>query len=396
MRRERIKVWVQRFKDLPNLMLQWIDPETSKRKSQSAGTDDETAAETARADLEYELNHGKLAGSSRMTWETFREQFEDEFVAGTRPKTQRNYDSALNAFERHCSPKKLASISSRTLSAFVSALRKRPCRGKIGLKPSTITTMLANVKRAIRWAFEQKMIGTTPEFPEVKVPEKQPQAVPAEVYERICARAAEEGDSQMLAFLACGWLAGLRLNEAMHLEWEETDHAAWVNIAAKRIMIPAAAGKSGKDDWVPLDSALAELLMELPRRGRKVFRFTSRKGRRPLSEGGMSLRVIQLARRAGVKLSMKTLRQGYACRYAGKVPASVLQKLMRHSSIQTTMKYYANVDDAVMEAVLGSCNSLRNIGKESETGKDESIGATVSEETPSALGSANGEARTGT
>jgi integrase len=60
---------------------------------------------------------------------------------------------------------------------------------------------------------------------------------------------------------------------------------------------------------------------------------------------------------------MKTLRRGFACRYAGKVPAQVLQRLMRHANISTTMAFYANVDDAAMEAVLGQrCNSSRNTG----------------------------------
>jgi hypothetical protein len=33
---------------------------------------------------------------------------------------------------------------------------------------------------------------------------------------------------------------------------------------------------------------------------------------------------------------------------------------MRHASIQTTMGYYANVDQAAMDAVLGQRNSSRN------------------------------------
>ena len=58
---------------------------------------------------------------------------------------------------------------------------------------------------------------------------------------------------------------------------------------------------------------------------------------------------------------MKTLRRGFGCRYAGKVPAQVLQKLMRHANIKTTMDYYANVDEAAEEAILGpKRNSLRN------------------------------------
>src|SRR5207244_10589643 len=51
---KRVTVWVQRFKDRRHLMLQWTDPDTGRRKSRSAETDDPGAAETARADLEYE------------------------------------------------------------------------------------------------------------------------------------------------------------------------------------------------------------------------------------------------------------------------------------------------------------------------------------------------------
>ena len=46
---KRITVWVQRFKDRPHLVLQWLNPDTGKRKSRSAGTADEKEAEDARA-----------------------------------------------------------------------------------------------------------------------------------------------------------------------------------------------------------------------------------------------------------------------------------------------------------------------------------------------------------
>jgi integrase len=67
----------------------------------------------------------------------------------------------------------------------------------------------------------------------------------------------------------------------------------------------------------------------------------------------MSQRSRRFAQRAGVRIAMKTLRRGFGCRYAGKVHAQVLQRLMRHSAIKITRKYYANVDGAVEEAVLG-------------------------------------------
>src|SRR5262249_52368074 len=75
---------------------------------------------------------------------------------------------------------------------------------------------------------------------------------------------------------------------------------------------------------------------------------------REVKPAAMSDRVVALAKRAGVKLTMHSLRKGFGCRYAGKVSAHVLQRLMRHASIKTTMEYYANIDEAVEEAVKGA------------------------------------------
>jgi hypothetical protein len=45
---KRITVWVQQFSDRPNLMLQWHDPDTGRRKSKSAETPDARAATPRR------------------------------------------------------------------------------------------------------------------------------------------------------------------------------------------------------------------------------------------------------------------------------------------------------------------------------------------------------------
>src|SRR5262249_44918933 len=111
MSEKRITVWVQRFKDRPHLVLQWIDPDTGKRKSKAAGTADEKKAEDARVDLESDLNNGRYQETSRMTWERFRELFEQEYVATRRPNTRANYGDALDLFERLCNPTSLRAIN---------------------------------------------------------------------------------------------------------------------------------------------------------------------------------------------------------------------------------------------------------------------------------------------
>jgi integrase len=354
---KRVTVWVQHFKDRSTLMLQWIDPDTGRRKSKSAGTAEPKEAEKARADLEYELNHGRYQEASRLTWERFRELFEAEYAAATRPCTQANFRATLDAFEALCQPGRLRSISERTISQFAAGLRERGCYGKKGAQPSTIQVRLQFLHTALNWAVDQKMLPGCPKFPSIKVPRKRPQPVPAESFERLLDKAP---DDNMRAYLLSGWLAGLRLAEAAALEWEETDKAPWLDLARDRIVLPAKFVKAVEDQWIPLDPVLREALEKLPRYGPKVFRFVGHDGA-SITTAGISQRVAAIAKRAKVRLGMHSLRKGFGCRYAGKVPAQVLQRLMRHSDIKTTMDYYANIDAAVEAAVLGEQrNSMCN------------------------------------
>jgi integrase len=354
---KRITVWVQRFMDRSTLVLQWIDPETGKRKSRSAGTSDPEKAEAARVDLESDLNNGRYQEASRMTWERFRELFEGEYVAPLRPRTRKRYENVLDLFEELARPARLKSVSERTVSAFAKALREKPTKGRDGMMPSTIRVTLQFLHTALNWAEEQKLIPRCPAFPTVKVPRKKPQPIPAESFERLIDKAPDE---QTRAFLFTGWLAGLRLGEALQLEREQTDAAPYLDLARDRIVLPAEFTKAVEDQWVPLDPALRRVLEALPRQGRKVFRFTAKDGH-AITANGVSERIIRLAKKAGVKLSMHALRRGFGCYYVGKVPAQVLQKLMRHGDIKTTMTYYANVDEAA-EAVVKArhCNGSRN------------------------------------
>jgi integrase len=179
--------------------------------------------------------------------------------------------------------------------------------------------------------------------------------VPAESFERWLVAAGDNLQRRLPAGrLACGAQA----QRGLALEWEPADESPWIAWKRDRIVLPAGFVKGKSDQWVPLHPDLHTALLALPRLGRKVFRFVDRKGR-AVSDSAVSDRVISLARRAGVRLSMHALRRGFGCRHA----AQVLQKLMRHRNIKTTMDFYANVDDAVMEAVLGPKETRRNTSR---------------------------------
>lgn len=359
---KRVKVWVQRFNDRPHLVLQWHDPETGDRKSQSTKTADPDRAEELRSDLEADLNAGRHKQASRLSWARFRELFEEEYVAARRPDTRRNFAYTLDSFERICKPTAIGAVNERTVSRYAAGLRKEPgkAKGSQGMMASSIKVRLQFLRTALRWAVDQQMLAKSPAFPGVKVPKKNPQPVPVEAFERLLAKAP---DDQMRAYLGCGWFAGLRLKEAYLLEWGETENAPYLDLQRNRIILPAEYVKGDRDAWVPLDPELRAALERLPRQTGRVFRFISDRGG-PLSVEGVSQRVQHLAERAGVNLTMKSLRRGFACRYAGKVSAQVLQKLMRHADIKTTLAYYANLDDAVEEAILGPRrNDSRNKGR---------------------------------
>jgi integrase len=332
---KRITVWVQQFKDRSALMLQWIDPDTGKRKSRSSETADPDKAERARADLEYELNHGLLSEPSKMPWETFRDLYEQEKLAGTREATRRKAGYVFDAFEELAHPRTLGIVTERTLSRYAAQLRER------GYKAATIQGHLAYLRAALRWAADQKLIPAAPKVVMPKVPKKTTiRKILAEEFERLLAVAP---DGCWAAFLQTAWYTGMRRNEMLDLVWEEGEKP-WVDFGQNRIWIPAAYNKSNADQWLPLHPELAAILK--PRRQERGRLF-------PLSASPreVSRKFTRLAKKAGLKISLHDVRRSFGSRYAAAVPAPVLQRLMRHADIKTTLAYYTNVDDVLDEAI---------------------------------------------
>jgi hypothetical protein len=128
----QITVWVRQFKGRRYPMLQWMDSETGKRKSQSAGTNDAKGIEQARADKEYELNNGLHDRSGTMTWGRFRELYETEEGTSRSQKGLISIRTCFNRFERHVKMKRIGPITERTLSRLASEMRAE------GLVPATI------------------------------------------------------------------------------------------------------------------------------------------------------------------------------------------------------------------------------------------------------------------
>jgi integrase len=333
---DRITVYILDPKDRPFLKLEWVEPETGKRKSRSARTRDPKEAEKARADLEYELNHGLTKEPSKMLWETFRELYEEEKLAGVREATRLKAGYVFDAFAELAHPRNLGAITERTLSKYVVSLRER------GNKAATIQGHLAYLRAALRWAADQRLIPVAPKVPQIKVPKKAHiRKIVAEQFELSMEKAP---DQHWQAFIATAWYTGMRRCEMLDLTWADPDMPR-VDFREGKIWIPAACNKAGADQWIPLHPQLVDILKALP--DQQGFLFPFRHSPRQVSE-----KFSKLARRLGLKITLHDLRRSFGSRYAAVVPAPVLQRLMRHASITTTLAYYTNVDDVLEEAIL--------------------------------------------
>ena len=355
---DRVKVWVQRFKDRRSLMLQWLDPITGKRKTKSSGTDDPQDAEQRRADLEYELNHGLHSDPSKLTWEAFRDRYAAEKIEGDAVANQKKANVVLDSFERAVRPKRFADIDERFLGRYVTRLRKD------GREPSTIKGYLAYLKVMLRWAEDQRIIPRAPKVPTVKIPKGTNRAkirnsskLTTESLERLLMFCPNDGWRLVVAL---AWYCGMRRGEIHAMRGDHID------LRDHLIRIPA--GKSGDvSDTVTITPELDEFLRDLlgddwPD-GPLVIALGAPESLAMITKG-----FAAIARKAAVKgnnqagyCTLHDLRRAFGSRWAAEVPAQVLRGMMRHASLSTTMEFYAETETAIRGIMWPQeCNRSRN------------------------------------
>lgn len=134
--------------------------------------------------------------------------------------------------------------------------------------------------------------------------------------------------------LRTSYAGGLRISEVLHLRVADIDSA--------RMLLWVRAGKGGKDRGVPLSPTLLGELRDWWRRHRPTeWMFANDQGQ-PYHPAGLQRACTAAARRAGLTKAptVHTLRHCYATHLleAG-VDLPTLQRLLGHSSVQTTMRY---------------------------------------------------------
>lgn len=201
--------------------------------------------------------------------------------------------------------------------------------------------------------------------------------ITTEEFERMldaCDRVRPRDASEWRELLTGLWLSGLRLGEALQLSWEPSAPLS-VDCDGKfpTLRILAEAEKGFRDRILPITPDFAEVLLTTPRDVREgaVFEIARKSCRldsvsKTVTRIGKEARVV-VNQQQGKFASAHDLRRAYGTRWASKVQPAVLRELMRHESIETTMRFYVGMRSAeIAEELWGNevgCDRGRRILK---------------------------------
>ncbi len=352
---EEIKVKVHSYGPARPLSLVYIDPISGKKKAKSAETRDWREAERKAGELQKELEAGRYAPPSKITWQQFRERYAAEHLASLKPKTVENVGHVLDQVEEHLDPDRLIKINAAALSKLQSKLRDT------GVKETTIASVLRQVRAALSWAVSVGMLAAVPKINMPKGSKGRKMkggAVVGEQFDRMIAavpKVRSKDSAEWVRYLTGLWLSGLRLQESITLSWEP-DSLFAVDLSGKRprFRIKGAAQKNGQDELLPMTPDFAEFLLKTPAAERVglVFTLNAAGTSTALTTQSVGQVVVEIGEKAGAIVnavdrktaSAHDLRRAFATRWARRVAPAVLQKLMRHASIATTMGYYVDLD----------------------------------------------------
>lgn len=384
---DEINVIVVKRKGL-NLYLRYIDPIDGKRREKNSGTTSMKAAQRAAGEWQAELNTSGASSPGFLRWEQFREDFRENYLRHYSDSYANNVEGSLNVVEELMSPDTLARITEKWLTRFHALAKAR------NVSAYTVRKYFQHLQTALKWAKEQGLIKSVPMFPKqtkqtqrgaklmkgrpitgeefdrmlaavekslVSAPAVKPAGKTAKKPKRapVAPQTPNAKAAESLRYLMRGlWLSGLRLGEALSLTWDQWADGIRVSVDEDSdvcLMIDGGNQKNRQALTYPVVDDFAEFLLQTPENERQGFVFNAmgQNGKVSRRVDTVSTWIVDIGKAAKVKVDEKDgsekfasahdIRRAFGTRWAKIVPASLLQQLMRHSNIETTMSFYVNI-----------------------------------------------------
>lgn len=371
---------------------------TGEELTRSTGTAVRREAEREAARWEEELARSVARPDGSMLWAEFRVRYLRQSLGGLAQATENKASTVLDSVETLMRPGTLAGLTPARISQWLADLRAG------GRAESTINGYSKHLHAALKFAVDCGYLHEVPKFPVVK---RAKTGVKARVMKGRPIT-AEEFDTLLAAvpgvvgpvraagwqfYLRALWTSGLRLDESVGLSWDSLSGLR-VDLAGPFpvFRVPSESEKGNRDRVLPMAPEFAELLETVPadRRCGLVFDLPRQREResRPLSSSVSKL-VTAIGRRSGIVVatsarrdkatgdrlpkyaSAHDLRRSFGTRWAKRVLPQILQVLMRHERIETTLRYYVELDAAE------TCQILWNAHAAAKSQTGDSAGDTV-------------------
>lgn len=399
-----ITVTLFRMKGREAFYMQYRHPETARKVQRTTGTKVRRDAERVAGQWEKELLEGRDNRLGRIPWADFRARYEREVASGLAPSTEGKIAATFAKVEQHIHPAKLGSVSADAMQRMQQALRAEQ------LSESTIKGHLAHLRAALAWGVNVGLLAAVPKIPKTprakatRVMKGRP--ITGEEFDRLIAKvqaglseanepsrrggykrwkpdareAIQKRRQEQATAAAPSWarllrglyLSGLRITESLELHWsDETKLRVDLSCHYPMLRIPAELEKGHKDRLLPLAPEFAKFLLDTPATGRHGFVFDPQPLRADKQGKRLGTQQVQrvigiIGRLANVKVAEKAkgegvrvkyasahdLRRSFGDRWAARVMPQVLMELMRHESIETTLRYYVGRNAQQTASVL--------------------------------------------
>ena len=387
MSNDDIRVSVYFRNDRKQFFLQYRDPETGNKVRRKPESTTRRAVDREAAVWQEELNKCRGAhNAGRILWEVFRSLYEEEHVSSLADRTDDKIAGIFNTVERVIKPNRLGDLNEASLSRYSQQLRRS------GRSENTIKGHLDHISAALSWAEDRGLINKVPKIRKPKRARKsrvmKGRPIAEQEFESflaaVPAAVVPDGDhieagrkpaiiaswQQLLTGL---WWSGLRLSEAVCLHWTDRRYICVERLedATPMLWVPDAHEKGHEDRILPMAPEFAEFLRAIPPQLRSGYVFNPIPRRKRyssrLSDRHVGRVISSIGKEAGVEVrddegkvkfaSAHDLRRSFGDRWSKRVMPAVLKELMRHDSIETTMRYYIGRDAEATAAVVWSAYS---------------------------------------
>ncbi len=343
----------------------YIDTRIAGKRVRRRVSRDKKTAELYLHDLEVKAERGQLGfiDQKNVSIDAFLNQFLDYSKANHRPSTTSRYSSTVDHFrtffvhtlklnsltelrQEHADQYK-AFRRSMPVSRNGSPIEKvNPKSVRKGAKAYTLNFELTTLKTALNLAVKWGYLTTNPASgaKELKPEDSKPRRF---LTESECERLLDYANAEMKPIFKTFLYTGMRRGELTNLEWADVDFKQRViKIRRKAFWIP----KTGERE-IPMNTDLVLTLNKLPKNRQFVF---ADPGGSQLNAERVRRELIRAAQEAGIEnlTELHAFRHTFASRlFERGVDAPTVQRLMGHTSIETTMIYTHQTANHLREAV---------------------------------------------